>query len=53
MKKIRLTMTIEYIPVPENYPDCKTIEEMMAVDMEDDPFHLFDNAKIHGEIVDD
>lgn len=51
-KKIRLTMTIEYIPEMKYYPGCKTIEEAMKMDLQNDPYTFFDGVEIKGEIVD-
>ena len=51
MKKIRLTMIVEYVPRLMDYPGCSTIEEMLDLDLANDPRHLFDDAEIEGEII--
>jgi hypothetical protein len=43
-EKIRVTVVIEYDPVMENYPDCKTVAEAAAYDERENPFWEYPDA---------
>ena len=44
--KITITAEIEYEANPESYPGCRTWEEMLKVDLENDPVVFLESCEM-------